>query len=97
MALPGKCVRGNLEHRLTGRPGAWPAAKGQCAGGIGLPLGTPKQLTARNACTNCTPERRGREAWVACDQLMTLLEWLASGMLKHSQTRSEGATDYFPP
>ena len=37
-------------------------------------MGTPKQLTARNTCKNCTPERRGREARVAWYQLMTLME-----------------------
>ena len=74
MALPGKCGRRNLEHQLTGWPGAWPAARRQCVGGIGLPLGTPKQLTARNTCKNCTLERRGREAWDAWNQLVTLME-----------------------
>ena len=54
-------------------------------GGLGLPLGTPKQLTARNTCTNCMPERCGREAWAAWYQLMTLIEWLSSEMLGHSR------------
>ena len=44
------------------------------AEGIGLLLRTPKQLTARNTCKNCTPERRGREARVAWYQLMTPME-----------------------
>ena len=43
-------------------------------GGLGLPLGTPKQLTARNTCKNCKPEWRGWEAWDAWNQLMTLME-----------------------
>ena len=51
-------------------------------GGIGLPLGTPKQLTARNTCKNCTLERRGREAWDAWNQLVTLTERLSSGMFE---------------
>ena len=43
-------------------------------GGLGLPLGTPKQLTARNTCKNCKPEWRGWEAWDAWNQLVTLTE-----------------------
>ena len=48
-------------------------------GGIGLPLGTPKQLTARNTCKNCKPEWRGWEAWDAWNQLVTLMKRLSSG------------------
>ena len=43
-------------------------------GGLGLLLGTPKQLTARNTCKSCTPERRGRDTRVAWYQLMTPME-----------------------
>ena len=39
MTLPGKKGRGDLEHQLTGRPGAWLAARIQYAEGIGLPWG----------------------------------------------------------
>ena len=49
-------------------------------GGLGLPLGTPKQLTARNTCKNCKPEWRGWEVWDAGNQLVTLTKRLSSGM-----------------
>ena len=51
-------------------------------GGIGLPCGPPKQLTANKTRKNCKPERRCWEAWDTWNQLVTLTERLSSGMFE---------------
>ena len=80
--MRGSARYGAARKEGTWEPGTsadWAARRLACCkdtvrGGHRPPLGTPKQLTARNTCKNCTPERRGREAWDAWNQLVTLME-----------------------
>ena len=111
VALPGKCERGNLEHQLTGRPGAWPAARRQCAGGYRPPLRDPEAADGPQHLQ----ELYAGAAWsgsqgrlVSADDAygVTLVgdvealpgvEMPEEHSRKIIQTMSEGATDYFPP